>query len=140
MPGKIIVNRNHESVIDAGQTFQLGGEGAAAGVTVVDFDTDNDTLYGFYTTRAIEIVAVEHIVIEEHACSTQAGIVEITDGTTAYATVTAVDEAAVHTHISGVVGSAPIIPDNTYVYAKTTTPSTDASAVGGEGYFIVTYK
>lgn len=140
MAGRIILNRNHETQVNSGKTFQLGGEGAVAGVTVVDFDSDNDTLYGFYTMRDIEITAVEHIVIEEHACSTQAGIVEITDGTTAYATVTAVDEAAVHTHISGVVGSSPKIPKGTYVYAKTTTPSTDASAVGGEGYFIVEYK
>ena len=137
---KIRVHPYHQVEVNDGKVFQLGGEGAAAGVTVVDFDSDNDTLHGFHTTRDIEIVAVEHIVIEEHACSTQAGIVEITDGTTAYATVTAVDEAAVHTHISGVVGSAPKIPSGTMIYAKTTTPSTDASAVGGEGYFIVTYK
>lgn len=140
MVDTIKVHPFHKVEINDGKVFQLGGEGAAAGVTVVDFDSDNDTLYGFYTTRNIEIIAVEHIVIEEHACSTQAGIVEITDGTTAYATVTAVDEAAVHTHISGVIGTAPKIPKETMVYAKTTTPSTDATTAGGEGYFIVTYK
>lgn len=135
------VNTFHESEIDDGKTFMLGSEGAAASVSVVDFDTNTDTLYGFYAPRAIEITGVEHIVIEEHACVTTAGIVSITDGTTVYATVTAVDEKAAHGHITGVVSTTPKVSKGTMIYAKTTTQSVNStSGTAGEGYFFVFYK
>ena len=136
----IRVHPYHQSEVDAGQVFALGNECAAAAAGVLDFDTADDTLYGFYTTRAIEIMAVEHIVVEEHACSTTAGIASLTDGTIVYATVTAVDEAAAHTHISGVLGTTVKVAAGEMLYMKTTTESADAVAKAGEGYFLITYR
>ena len=121
--------------------FALGSEVAAAAVGAVDFDTLNDKLYGFYTVEKITPTHVEHIVTEEHACDTVAGIVSIMDGTLTYATVEAVNAAAAHTHISGSVTAATYIPAGTMVYAKTTTETEDGTglATAGEGYFLVFY-
>ena len=136
------VNSHHQSEINDGKVVAIGNECAAAAAGVLDFDTLNDTLYGFYTMRDIEIIAVEHIVVEEHACDTIAGIASLTDGTTVFATVTAVDETAAHGHISGVLGTTVEVPENTMLYFKTTTETTDDSgaATAGEGYFIVEYR
>ncbi|MCK4500998.1 hypothetical protein KAU11_10915 [Candidatus Babeliales bacterium] len=120
--------------------FALGNECAAAAAGAIDFDTLNDTVYGFYTAEKIYPTHVEHIVTEEHACVTTAGIASITDGTLTYATVEAVDEAAVHTHISGSVTDGTYIAANTMIYAKVTTESDNSGGKAGEGYFLVFYK
>ena len=120
--------------------FSLGSEVAAAAAGAVDFDTADDTLYGFYTAEKIYPTHVEHIVTETHACDATAGIVSITDGTLTYATVGAVDAKAAHDHISGTVVDATYVAANTMVYAKVTTESADSSATAGEGYFLVFYK
>ena len=121
--------------------FALGKECAAGAVGAVDFDTLNDTLYGFYAVEKITPTHVEHVVTETHACDTVAGIVSITDGTLTYATVEAVDTTAAHDHITGSVTAATYIPAGTMVYAKTTTETEDGSggATAGEGYFLVFY-
>jgi len=137
---RIVLNRAHETDVNAGQTFMLGCESAVAGVGVIDFDTLNDTLYGFYTTRAIEIMAIEHIVVEAHVCTTTAGIASLTDGATVFATVTAVDAAAAHAHTSGVLGTTTKVEAGKMLYMKITTASDDGTSEAGEGYFIVTYR
>jgi hypothetical protein len=119
--------------------FALGNEAAAAAIGVIDFDTGDDTVYGFQTVEKIYITNVEHIVTETHACDATAGVVSIMDGTITYATVGAVDAAAAHAHISGTVTAATYIAADTMVYAKVTTASTDGSSVAGEGYFLVFY-
>ena len=136
----IRVHPFHRVEIDDGKVFMLGSEVAAAAIGALDFDTGDDTLYGFYTTRPIEILAIEHIVTEEHACSTIQGIASLIGGSITYAKVTAVDEAAIHTNISGVLEDTVKVPAGVMLYMKTITASTDDTAVGGEGYFIVTYK
>ena len=119
--------------------FTLGNEAAAAAVGVVDFDTGDDKLYGFYTVEKITPTHVEHVVTEQHWCDNTAGIVSIMDGTLTYATVEAVDGAAAHSHISGSVTDATYIPAGTMVYAKVTTATTDSASEAGEGYFMVFY-
>jgi hypothetical protein len=100
----------------------------------------NDTLYGFYAVEKITPTHVEHVVTEEHACDSVAGIVSITDGTATYATVGAVDATALHGHISGSVTAATYISAGTMVYAKTTTESEQTTTgTAGEGYFLVFY-
>ncbi|MCK4500997.1 hypothetical protein KAU11_10910, partial [Candidatus Babeliales bacterium] len=113
---------------------------AAGAIGVADFDTVDDTLYGFQTVEKITPTHVEHIVVETHACDATAGIVSITDGTLTYATVEAVDARAAHGHISGSVTDSTYIAANTMIYAKVTTESADSSATAGEGYFLVFYK
>lgn len=125
--------------INNSKCFAIGNECAAAAAGAADFDTLNDTVYGFYTAEKITPTYVEHIVTEEHACATTPGIVTITDGTYTYATVEAVDEAGIHTHISGTIGATHIEPD-TMVYAKVTTQSDNSGGEAGEGYFLVFYK
>lgn len=120
--------------------FALGAEVAAAAVGAVDFDTQDDTLYGFQTVEKITPTHVEHIAVETHGCDATAGIVSITDGTLTYATVEAVDALAAHGHISGSVTDGTYIAADTMVYAKVTTMSHDSSATAGEGYFLVFYK
>lgn len=126
--------------INNSKCFALGNEAAAGAVGVVDFDTLNDTVYGFQTVEKITPTHVEHIVTEEHVCDATAGIVSIWDGTDTYATVEAVDTSAVHTHISGSVTAATYIPAGTMVYAEVTTQSDDSGAQAGEGYFLVFYN
>ena len=137
---RIVLNRVHETEVNAGQTLTLGSEGAAGSANNVDFDSLNDTLYGFYTTRAIEIIAVEHIVVQTHACDATAGVASLMSGSTTYAKVTAVDAKAAHDHISGVLESATKVAAGVMLYVKVTTASTDSGTAAGEGYFIVTYK
>lgn len=136
----ITINRNTESVIDDGKTFQIGYATAAAGAGVIDFDTLNDTLYGYQTTRQIEIVAVEHIIVETHVCDATAGVASLQYGTTVVATVTGVNDEAANSHISGVLAANPIVPAGSMLFMKVTTQSDDSGAQAGEGYFIVTYK
>ena len=137
---RIVLNRVHETEVNAGQTFMLGSEAAVTTSSLIDFDTLNDTLYGFYTTRAIEIMAIEHIAVEAHVCTTTAGVASLTDGTITYATVTAVDAAAAHSHTSGVLGTTTKVAAGVMLYMKITTASDDGTSEAGEGYFIVTYK
>lgn len=80
---RIVLNKFHETEVNAGQTVNIGSMCAAAAAGALDFDSLNDTLYGFYTTRKIEIVAIEHIATVTHACDNVAGIASLTDGTTA---------------------------------------------------------
>ena len=142
MVDTIKVNPHHQSEINDGKTVAFGNECAAAAAGVLDFDTADDVLYGFYTMRDIEIIAVEHIVVEEHACDTVAGVASLTDGTTVFATVTAVNGTAAHGHISGVLGTTVKVDENTMLYFKTTTETEDGTgqATAGEGYFLVEYR
>jgi hypothetical protein len=126
--------------INNSKCFALGNEAAATAVGVIDFDTGDDTLYGFYAVEKITPSHVEHVVTEQHWCDATAGIASITDGTLTYATVEAVDGAAAHSHISGSVTTATYIPAGTMVYAKITTATTDSASEAGEGYFLVFYN
>lgn len=137
---RIVLNRVHETEVNAGQTFAIGYASAAAGAGVIDFDSLNDVLYGFQTSRAIEIMAVEHIIVETHICDATAGVASLLYDTTTVATVTAVDDAAANTAISGVLESNALVPAGKMLFMKVTTQSDDAATQAGEGYFIVTYK
>ena len=133
------VTLTHDQINNS-KYFALGNEAGAAAIGVIDFDSGNDTLYGFYTVEKITPTHVEHVVTEQHWCDNTAGIVSIMGDAATYATVEAVDAAAAHSHISGSVTTATYIPAGTMVYAKVTTATTDSASEAGEGYFLVFYN
>jgi hypothetical protein len=131
---RIHVNKYHESEVNDGKVFTLGGA-----TDILDFPTADNLVYGFYTMRDIEITAVECIVVEAMMCATTAGIASLLFGTTTVATVTAIDNNAANTHMSGVVVAGKI-PAGSMVFMKVTTASDEGTSETGTGYFHIEYK
>jgi hypothetical protein len=128
----------HKCEIDDGKTFQLGSPDEA-----LDFATLNNTLYGFYTMRDIEITAIECMVTEAMMCADTAGVALLTDASGGlYASVTAVDNTALNGHMSGVPGAGAIarVSKGTMLFMKTVTASDEGTSETGQGYFHIEYK
>lgn len=131
---RIVLNRHHETQVNAGQTFTLGGQ-----TDILDLPTADATLYGFYTMRDIEITAVEAIVVEAMMCADTAGVVSVMTGTDVHATVTAVDNTAANGHMSGVVTSGKITAGS-MVFLKVTTANDEGTSETGTVFVHVEYK
>lgn len=134
MAGRIIVNRNHESQVNDGKIFQIGGP-----TDVIDLPTADAVLYGFYTMRDIEITALEAIVVEAMMCADTAGVVSVITGSTTHATITAVDNTAANGHMSGVITSGKIAAGS-MVFLKVTTANDEGTSETGTVYVHVEYK
>ena len=132
------VNPGSKSEINDGKVLMIGSPDEA-----LDYATLNNTIHGFYTMRDIEITAIECIVTEAMVCSGTAGVASLIGDGTVYATVTAVDNEAINSHMSGVISAgvgAACVPKGTMLYMKTTTANDEGSSDAGQGFFIVEYK
>lgn len=130
----IKVHPFHNVDINDGKVFQIGDM-----TNILDFPTGDDTIYGFYTMRDIEVTAVECIVVEAIMCAAAAGVASVMFGSTTVATVAEIDNNAANTHMPGVV-IAGKIPAGSMVYVKTTTPGTETGSETGTGYFHIEYR